>query len=134
MYKSTLPSDAPVGERDGPQRLAEGAAGETGRELASILVLLRGVAPDVHERLDVVSGRVGDDGAAVGVAYRNDGPLDSLEDAGDELRIARDAADRVRSGDHREALVLQAADHIVPARGLGEGAVNEDDGGPGSIL
>ncbi len=41
------------------------------------------------ERFDVVHAkrRIADDGAAVGVAYRDDGALDRLEDAGDELRI-----------------------------------------------
>ena len=62
------------------------------------------------------------------------GPLDGLEDAGDRLRVVRDAAERIRCGDCRVALFLQAADHVVPTGGLGEGAVHEDDGGPGSIL
>jgi hypothetical protein len=111
-----------------------GCSRETGRELEGALALIRGEARDVHERLDVVSGRVGDDAAAVGVADQDDGALDRLEDAGDELRITRDAAESVRRRDHRVALVLEAADHVVPTRGLSEGAVHEDDGGLGSIL
>jgi hypothetical protein len=60
---------APVGERDGPQRFAEGGAGETVGELEGILALLRGEASYVHERPDVlvVSGHIADDAATVGV-------------------------------------------------------------------
>src|SRR5918993_1389144 len=127
---------AAVGERDRPQRIAEGGAGKTTRELEGVLALLRGEASYVHECLDVllVSDRIADDDAAVGVTDHDDGPLDGLQDAGDRLSVARDAAERVRRRDHRVALVLQAADHSVPTRGLGEGTVDENYGGPGSVL
>jgi hypothetical protein len=41
------------------------------------------------------------------VADQDDGPLDGLQDAGDELSITCDAAERIRRGDCRVALVFQ---------------------------
>src|SRR5918997_1089150 len=119
-----------VGQRDGRQRIAKRTPGETGGELTDVLALLRCERPHEHERLDVVLAkrRVADDGTAVGVANQDDGPLDRLEDASDELGVAREAADRVRRSDRGVALLVQAADNAVPTRGLGEGAVDEDHG------
>jgi len=136
LFLADVEVGATVGERNGPQRFAEGGARKTPGEFEGVFALLRGEATDVEECLDVLvaSGRIADDHAAVGVTDQDDGPLDGLEDAGDRLRIARDAAERVCRRDHRVALVLQAADHVVPTGGLGEGAEDEDDGGPGSIL
>jgi len=54
--------------------------------------------------------------------------------SGETTSITSDAAERIRRGDRRVALVLQAADHVVPTGGLGERAMYEDYGGLGSIL
>jgi hypothetical protein len=55
--------------------------------------------------------------------------VDRVDYAGDELCIAREAADGVRCGDCGVTIFVQATDHTVPTRGLGEGAVYEDDSG-----
>ena len=40
----------------------------------------------------------------------------------------RDPAQRIRGRRHLHPGVLQTLDHAVPARGVGEGAVDENDG------
>src|SRR3954452_21713349 len=61
-----------------------------------------------------------------------------MQRAGDVLGVGGDAAQRVRWGDDGAALPLQPFDHAVPARGVGEGSVHQDDGrlgarGPGGL-
>ena len=79
-----LPSESGTGHSVSPSVLP-GKRPESSKAFSPPLE--RSEARHVHERLYVVSGRVGDDGAAVGVAYRDDRPLDGLEDAGYVLRI-----------------------------------------------
>ena len=53
----------------------------------------------------------------------------AVQDAAQVVDVLLQAAQRVRDGDDRVAAALELGDHAVPARGLGEGAVYEDDGG-----
>ena len=51
------------------------------------------------------------------------------DEVGDRLGVGGEAAQRVGGGDDVVTGVFQLADDAVPARGLGEGAVDEDDRG-----
>ena len=85
---------------------------------------------DVDQRLDVrVAGRgVGDHDAAVGVADEHDRAADRRQEAPEVGRVGGDAAQRVGGRDDLVAAVLELVDDAVPAGGVGEGAVDEDDG------
>ena len=129
-------SDVKVGRsvapRHRPRRLlAEHAAREHARELEAVLTGLRGESVGVDEPDDFagVGGDVGDHRAAVGVGGEHDGPVDCTDDVGDGRGVRGEAAQRVGGGDHRVARVEQRIDDGVPARGLGEGAVDENDRG-----
>src|SRR5690606_30189455 len=104
--------------------------GEHGRQLERRLLVLGGERGDVHETDDrvVVRGGLGDHDPAVGVPDEQDGPSDRPDDVADVGGVAGDAAQRVGHGDDVEVLLLQLLDDAVPAGGLGEGAVDEDDG------
>jgi hypothetical protein len=98
---------------------------------------VRREAVDVDESGDLARiGRdVRDHGAAVGVGAEEDWPVDRPDDVADGLGIAREASQRVGGGDHVVAGALEGLDDLVPARGLGEGAVDENDrGGHGDVL
>ena len=55
----------------------------------------------------------------------------AIEEAGDVGGVDRDAAQRIRGSRHPEPGGLEALDDAVPARRVGEGAVDEDDGDRG---
>ena len=97
-----------------------------------MLTGLRGESVGVDEPDDLagVGGDVRDHRAAVGVGGEHDGPVDRADDVGDGRGVRGEAAQRVGGGDHRVSGVEQRIDDAVPARGLGEGAVDENDGGP----
>jgi hypothetical protein len=85
---------------------------------------------DEDERLDVgvAGGGIRDHRPAVGVADEDDRAGDRRQHARQVGGVARDAAQRVGQGDHRVTLVLQPLGDRSPARGVGPGAVDEDDG------
>ena len=129
-------SDVEVGRsvapRHRPRRLlAEHAAREHARELEAVLTGLWGESIGVDEPDDLagVGGDVGDHHAAVGVGGEHDGPVDRADDVRDGGGVRGEAAQRVGGGDHRMSGVEQRIDDGVPARGLGERAVDENDGG-----
>ena len=97
------------------------------------VALIGGVGGDVDERLDVrVAGRgVGDHDAAVGVADEHDRALDRAEEGLQVGGVGGHAAQRVGGRDDLVALVLELFLDAVPAGGVGEGAVDEHDGGLG---
>jgi hypothetical protein len=55
-------------------------------------------------------------------------PVDGADEVADGSGVARDAAQRIRGGDHTVAVGHERIDHAIPARGLGERAVDENDG------
>src|SRR5687768_9321493 len=63
------------------------------------------------------------------MADEYDRPLDGADVVAHAGGVGGDPAQRVRDGDRRMPRVDQAIDDLVPAGGLGEGAVDEDDGG-----
>ena len=91
----------------------------------------RGEAGDVDECLDVgiTGGGVGHDEAAVGVPDEDDRPVDRVEDALEVRGVGVDRAQRVGGREDGVVVSLQAAGDVVPAGGVGEGAVDEHDRG-----
>jgi hypothetical protein len=63
------------------------------------------------------------------VGREHNGPVDRTDDVGDARGVRGQAAQRVGGGDHRVSGVEQRIDDGVPAGGLCEGAVDENDGG-----
>jgi hypothetical protein len=63
------------------------------------------------------------------VPGHDDGPVDAVDHTAEVFGIVRKAAERVGDRQNRKTLALQAADDTVPARRLGEGTVDEHDGG-----
>jgi hypothetical protein len=120
-----------VRQRNLVEVLAEGGAGELAGQVGDVLALVRGEARDVDESLDIaVAARgVGDDRAAVGVPGENDRALDAVEQVRDRGGVAGEGAQRVPRGDDAVTGGVEPSDDAVPAGGLGEGAVDEDDGG-----
>jgi hypothetical protein len=59
------------------------------------------------------------------VADEDDRALDRAHEVADRGGVGGDAAQRVGGGDHAVARVEQRLDDPVPARGLGERAVDE---------
>jgi hypothetical protein len=68
------------------------------------------------------------DRAAVGVADGEDRPGDLLDEAGDVSGVVGDAAQRVRRRGHLDPGRPEALDDAIPARRVGEGTVDENDG------
>jgi hypothetical protein len=102
---------------------------------AQPLALLRGEGGDEDEPDDVrgVGGSVRDDRTSVRVADHKHRPGNLVEEAGHVGGVDGDAAQRIRGRRHLEPGGLQALDDAVPARGVGEGAVDENDG-EGAVL
>ena len=123
--------DAAAGERDGLERLAERPARHGAGRVGGALAGLQREGRDVDQADDLAGVRrhVGDDGPAVGVADEHDRPVDRADQLGQPGRVAGDRAQRVGVGDDVMALVDEPVGDVVPARGLGEGAVDQDDGG-----
>jgi hypothetical protein len=96
-----------------------------------VLTGLRGKSVGVDEPDDFAGvGRdVGDHRSAVGVGGEHDGPVDRTDDVGNSRGVRGEAAQRVGRGHHRISRVEQGIDDAVPARGVGEGAVDKNDGG-----
>jgi hypothetical protein len=63
------------------------------------------------------------------VRGQHDRSVDRPDQVADRGRIGGEPAQRVGRGDHRVTSARQRIDDAVPARGLGEGAVNENDRG-----
>jgi hypothetical protein len=120
-----------VAARDGPECVAECAAREHARQREGALAGFGREAAGVDEPDDFAGvGRdARDHRAAVGVGGENDGPVDRTDDVGDGGGVRGEAAQRVGGGDHRVSGVEQRVDDAIPARGLGEGAVDENDRG-----
>ena len=120
-----------VAARDGLQRVAERAAGEDRRQLEAALAGQRGERGDVDEPDDLagVGVDVRHDGAAVRVGDEDDRALDRADHVTDGSGVGGEAAQRIGDGGHGIPRVEQRIDDLIPARGLGEGAVDEDDGG-----
>jgi hypothetical protein len=120
-----------VGQRDLVEVLAEGGTGELAGQVGDVLALVRGEAGDVDESLDiaVAAGGVGDDRAAVGVSGEHDGPFDAGEQVRNRGGVAGEGAQRVGGGDDAMTGGVEPSDDAVPARGAGESAVDENDGG-----
>ena len=112
-----------------PQDAVAGAGGH----LAEALALVRGERGDEDEPADVAETgcRVGDHRAAVGMADGEDRPGDLPHEAGDVGGVVGDAAQRIRRRGHLDTRALEALDDAVPARRVGEGAVDEHDGDRG---
>ena len=67
--------------------------------------------------------------AAVGVADQHDRAVDAPDEVAQRGGIGRDAAQRVGARDDAVPVGGQRLDHAVPARRVGERAVDEDDRG-----
>src|SRR5207302_5349496 len=76
-----------------------------------------------------VAARLADDGAGVGVAGQDYRAAERRDEAGEVRGVDSDAAQQVRRRHHVEPGRLELGDDAVPARGVDEGAVDQDDGG-----
>jgi hypothetical protein len=96
-----------------------------------VLAGLRGEAVGVDEPDDLAGVRIDvrDHHAAVRMSGEDDGALDAADQVADGGGVGGDAAQRVGGGDHGVARVQERVDDAVPARRLGEGAVDENDRG-----
>jgi hypothetical protein len=56
-------------------------------------------------------------------------PIDRADQVADGGGVRGEPSQRVGGGDHTVTRVLQALDHVIPARRLGEGTVDENDRG-----
>src|SRR5712691_9471471 len=127
-----------VGLRERPEDevgRSEHAARELRQDPAGGFAGIGGEGGDVNQGFDVgvAGGSVGDDLSAVGVPDQDDGSGDGGQDAGDVGGVGGDAAQRVRRGQHGVAALFQPCDDPAPAGGVGEGAVDQDDGGLGPV-
>jgi hypothetical protein len=91
----------------------------------------RRIGRDVHERLDVgvAAGGVGDHHSAIGVPNEDHWPLDGREELAQVLGVGGRSAQRVGERDDRVAVADQATGDGVPAAGVGEGSMDQNDGG-----
>jgi hypothetical protein len=84
----------------------------------------------VDQRLHIVlHPGDGDHGAAVGVPDEHDGPVDLPDDRGDVGGVAGERQVRDSGCDDRDLVGEQLGDHPGEAGGIGERAVDENDGG-----
>ena len=122
--------DASAREGNGFERFAERSAGDQSGGGAGALAGVEGEGGDVDQADDLagVGGHVRDDGAAVRVADEHDRPVDGADELGQAGGVAGDRAQRVGVGDDSMAVGDQLLGDVVPARRLGERAVDEDDG------
>jgi hypothetical protein len=118
-----------VGVGHGPDRGADQAAFEPLQELLLALALVAQPAVEVDQRLDLVvaDGGHGDDVAAVGVAHEHDRTGHARQELGQVGGIAGEVAEGVGEADGPESSALEGAELGVEARGVGPGAVDEDD-------
>jgi hypothetical protein len=121
----------PVAASDRLQRLAQRAAGEHPDQRDAALAGLRRETGDVHKPDDVagVGVDVRDHGRPVGVRDEHHRPLDRADQVADGLSVRGEATQRVGGGDHAMTRGLHGGDDAIPARRLGEGAVDEHDRG-----
>jgi hypothetical protein len=75
----------------------------------------------------VSAGGLRDDGAAVAVSDEDLGARNAVDDAADRVGVEGQPAQRVRGGDDRVARAAQPVGQSGPARGVGEGAMYEND-------
>jgi integrase len=108
----------------GPERAAGELAGQAERRLADVGREGGDIDQALHIRQPL--GRFADDRAAVGMADQNNRAIDAFDDVGDDIRVGADPAQRIGRRDHRVAVVLKDSDDAVPARRIGEGAMDED--------
>jgi len=101
------------------------------REREGALAGLRRKAGDVDEPGDLagVGVDVRDHGAAVGVPDEHDRPVHGADQVADRGGVGGEAPQRVGGGDHRVARPQQRVDHAIPARRLGERAMDKNDRG-----
>src|ERR1700704_4952032 len=92
------------------------------------LVRREGSDEDQADNVALAGGRVRDHRTPIGVPDRKDRTRDLVDESGDVRAVALQTAQRVGSGDHLDALGLQALDHTGPTRTFCEGAVHEQDG------
>ena len=128
MNRSVVPSLRGTGRSVASPSMLPGNLPASAKQLSPSL---RGEGVGVDEPDDVAGVRrnVGDHRASVGVCGEHDGPVDRADDVADGGGVRGNSAQRVGRGDHRVSGVEQHIDDGVPARGLGEGAVDENDGG-----
>ncbi|MGW1544929.1 hypothetical protein ACWCPM_32715 [Streptomyces sp. NPDC002309] len=81
----------------------------------------------VHLDLVEAAGGAADGGAAIGVASKDDGPVDTRHQMLDVIGVAGQPAQRATGG-HPVFVFLQLLDDAVPAGSVCEHAVHEDDG------
>jgi hypothetical protein len=60
---------------------------------------------------------------------QHDRAVDGLDHVADDAGVEGDPSQRVRRGEYRVAGALELADHSREPGRVGEGAVDEDDGG-----
>ena len=115
-------------ERD--ERAIQDAVPRAALNLSETLPLLWGEGGDEVQADDVpgLARGVRDHRTCVGVADREHGAWNPVEEARDVGGVMRDAAQRIRGCCHLHDRSLQAFDHAVPARSVGEGAVDENGG------
>jgi hypothetical protein len=120
-----------VAPRDGLQRRAERAAREHPGQGDAALAG-RGREPGDVDEADDVAGigvDVRDHRAPVRVPDEHDRPVDRSDQVADGGGVRREPAQGVGGGDHGVTRAVQGLDDAVPARRLGEGAVDENDRG-----
>jgi hypothetical protein len=113
------------------RRLAERAAREHARELEAVLAGIRSEAVDVDEPGDLTGvGRdVRDHRPAVRVSDEHDRTVDRADEVADRFCVGGEATQRIGGGDHVLPGAVQRVHHAIPARRLGERAVDENDRG-----
>lgn len=104
---------------------------ELAEDLSEGLALVERERGDVDEpdRIRGAGARDGDHSAAVGVADEQHRPVDLVDEAGEVVGVVGQTAERIRRCEHRHVGGLQVLDDGHPEGGVGEAAVDEDDGG-----
>ena len=112
------------------ERWSECAARVAAGKFSGRFAGIRGKGGDEDQCLDVLVAvnRIADHRTAVRVADQQDGALNALEYAGDICAVAPYAAQRIGSCDHRVTFRDQSGQYATPAGGLGERAVDKNDG------
>jgi hypothetical protein len=119
----------PVGIGVLNQGRAENAVLGAVLDVSQVFALRGSEGRDEDQADDVrgAGGGVADDRSAVRVPGQQHRAIDLADQAGGVGRIGGHAAQRIRWGDDRVALLLQPLDDSVPAGAVGERTVHEHD-------
>ena len=112
------------------KRLAKRAAREFPCQVGRGFTRVRSKCGDINQRFDIVciTGRVRNNLATIGMPDKDDRPLNVVHHRRDVSRITRNTAQRIRGSNDIVSILLQDPGNAIPARRVGKGTMNQDNG------